>query len=47
MQELIAALINECDRSDIPSDCGGTSPMPLYGSNIEKELREFVHNLVQ
>ena len=45
MQELITALADECDQSDLPSDYGGTSPYPLYQSKIETEMREFVHNL--
>ena len=45
MQELITALADECDQSDLPSDYGGTSPNSLYQSKIETEMREFVHNL--
>ena len=47
VQELLAALADECDQSAIPSDYGGTSPTPLYESQIEKELSDFVHNLGQ
>lgn len=47
VQELLAALADECDQSAIPSDYGGTSPTPLYESKIEKELSDFVHNLGQ
>lgn len=47
MQELIAALADECDQSAIPSEYGGTSPTPLYESQIEKELFDFVHNMGQ
>lgn len=45
VQELIAALADECDPSAIPSEYGGTSPTALYESQIEKELSDFVHNL--
>ena len=45
LQELVAALADECDQSAIPSEYGGTSPTPLYESQIEKELSDFVHNM--
>ena len=45
LQELIAALADECDASQIPSDYGGSAPTPLYESKIELELRDFVRKL--
>lgn len=45
LQELIDALLDECEQSDIPSDYGGTSTTSLYDSKIETELREFVHKM--
>ena len=45
LQELIAALAEECDPSQIPSLYGGSAPTPLYESKIELELNEFVHSL--
>ena len=44
-QELIAALADECDAAQIPSDYGGTAAVPLYDSKIEKEMREYVQKL--
>jgi len=45
VQELIAALADECDAAQIPSDYGGTAAVPLYDSKIEKEMREYVQKL--
>lgn len=45
LQELVTALADECDPSQIPSDYGGTSPIPLYETSIEAELRDFAHKL--
>ena len=47
VQELITALADECDPSAIPSDYGGTCPTPLYESQIEKDLQNFILNLGQ
>ncbi|DBA82715.1 TPA: hypothetical protein ACH3X1_006948 [Trebouxia sp. C0004] len=44
-QELIAALADECDAAQIPSDYGGTAAVPLYAAKIEKEMREYVQKL--
>ncbi|KAL0052681.1 hypothetical protein WJX82_005986 [Trebouxia sp. C0006] len=44
-QELIAALADECDAAQIPSDYGGTAAVPLYDTKIEKEMREYVQKL--
>ncbi|KAL3159567.1 hypothetical protein ABBQ38_009981 [Trebouxia sp. C0009 RCD-2024] len=46
-QELVTALADECDQCAIPSDYGGTCPTPLYESQLERELRDFVRNLGQ
>ncbi len=45
VQELIAALADECDAAQIPSDYGGSAAVPLYDSKIEKEMREYVQKL--
>ncbi len=45
VQELIAALTDECDASQIPSDYGGSAATPLCETKIEQEMREFVQNL--
>lgn len=45
LQELIAALAEECDASQIPSAYGGSAPTPLYESKVELELREFVSDI--
>ena len=45
LQELVTALADECDQSQIPTEYGGTSPVPLYETQIETEFRDFVRNL--
>ncbi len=45
VQELIAALADECDAAQIPSDYGGTAAVPLYDTKIEKEMQEYVQKL--
>jgi len=45
VQELIAALADECDAAQIPSHYGGTAAVPLYDTRIEKEMREYVQKL--
>lgn len=47
LQELIAALADECDASQIPSEYGGSAAVPLNESKIEKEMRDFVQKLGQ